>query len=330
MNEHTLLEFINTLKQGDLSARLPQTINGVQNQLALELNGMASFIQHLHQELIKLQNNLNHTREELEHIAEYKSQFMCSISDELKNPIREVLKTARSLASNTSGNLSPQQEDKIRSICQTTENLEMLIDNIFDFSMMSHDELVVNMHPFELKDLLEEINAYAQHRAITKGIAFNILVEPSSTSDELFCDQEKMCQLLKLMLDNAFKFTMEGQVTLRLGKGSLDNAKRQGAHILGNPQTIYYFSVEDTGMGIEPKHHEGIFEAFYKEPTPHNKKSQGAGLGLTIAHELARWLDGDLILNKSVPNEGSIFTFYLPQYAQAQETEDPYPQYGPN
>ncbi len=129
-----------------------------------------------------------------------------------------------------------------------------------------------------------------------KKLAFKIEIEPS-VPDSMYTDRQRLEQILKNLLSNAFKFTEKGQVTL---------------HVSRLPDSRLSLAVIDTGIGVQKAQQEVIFEAFRQADGTTNRKYGGTGLGLSISRDLARLLGGSVEV-ESTPGEGSRFTLLLPE-----------------
>ena len=137
----------------------------------------------------------------------------------------------------------------------------------------------------------------------------------------MFTDVKRLQQIIKNLLSNAFKFTHDGQVSLD-DRRPRPAAGRRTTRTSTRADQVIAFSVTDTGIGISPDKQQIIFEAFQQADGSTSRKYGGTGLGLAISRELSRLLGGEIRL-VSAPGEGSTFTLYLPQYAQAPRARQP-------
>lgn len=144
--------------------------------------------------------------------------------------------------------------------------------------------------------------------AASKGLAFNIEVAPDAPA-LLSTDGHRLQHILKNLLSNAFKFTEEGSVTLRIGPAGKAELRR--AYGERPPELALAIAIVDTGIGIPKDKQEVIFGAFQQVDGTTNRQYGGTGLGLSISREFARLLNGRIAVQSEL-GEGSVFTLYLP------------------
>lgn len=236
--------------------------------------------------------------------SKYKSEFLANMSHELRTPLNSLLILAQILSENGEGNLTPKQQEYIKTIYSSGNDLLNLINDILDLAKVESGKLDVISKEIEFNEVSDSI--YHQFSPIAKQKKVDFTIEMDSDLPKtFFTDEQRLQQILKNLLSNAFKFTGSGGVTLKI-HGVLKN-------ITGNmkKEQMLAFSVNDTGIGIEKENQESIFDAFKQADGTTSRKYGGTGLGLSICRELAHLLGGFIEVSSEI-GKGSTFTLFLP------------------
>lgn len=255
-------------------------------------------------EMKQARNELEKKAHELEVASQYKSEFLANMSHELRTPLNSLLILAQLLSNNTEGNLNDKEVKYAKTLHSAGSDLLTLINEILDLSKVEAGKLEINLEEVPLASLLEELEHKFQHVAMKKGLAFHITVA-DDLPNVLHTDELRLKQILNNLLSNAFKFTSEGEVHLRMQHPSNEKVSSMATKTIA-------ISVEDTGIGIPKDKQELIFQAFQQVDGSTSRHYGGTGLGLSISRELARALGGELQLD-SEEGKGSTFTLYLPE-----------------
>ncbi len=249
------------------------------------------------QRLNEAQLMLEQRADELQRASRYKSEFLANMSHELRTPLNSSLILAKLLADNPEGNLSDDQVQFARSIYSAGNDLLTLINDILDISKVEAGKLEVHPELTVLARLVDGVKNLFLPQAMEQSLQFEVeLADDLPVS--LFSDRQRLEQILKNLLANAFKFTEKGSVTLRVEKRGEDQLA---------------FVVRDTGIGIAPEQQAAIFEAFRQADGTTNRRYGGTGLGLSISRELANLLGGEIEV-QSRPGAGSTFTLVVPEH----------------
>ncbi|MFP5114931.1 response regulator [Bacillaceae bacterium C204] len=262
-------------------------------------------------EIEKVKEALEEKAQLLELSSQYKSEFLANMSHELRTPLNSLLILAQILAENGDGNLTAEQEEYIRTIYSSGNDLLHLINDVLDLAKVESGKLDVNPQVVELQDVQDYIERQFYPIASQKNVEFTVEME-ASLSDTFYTDEQRLQQILKNLLSNAFKFTENGSVSLVVRKVIKDVSEK----FLENEareQSMLAFSVIDTGIGIDRDKQESIFDAFKQADGTTSRQYGGSGLGLSISREMAQLLGGYIEVT-SKKGKGSTFTLYLPYF----------------
>ncbi|PYP81607.1 MAG: hypothetical protein DMD35_01120 [Gemmatimonadetes bacterium] len=237
------------------------------------------------------------------------------MSHELRTPLNSLLILAKLLSDNKENNLTPKQVEFAQTIHSSGTDLLNLINEILDLSKVEAGKMEVNVTEVPTRDLESFTKRSFEQVAQQKGLALTVDLQPEVPST-IYTDGQRVQQVLKNLLSNAFKFTEQGGVTLTIRKA--EKGKRFASRILDQADTVIAFAVSDTGIGIPKDKQQLIFEAFQQADGTTSRKFGGTGLGLTISRQIAALLGGEIRV-ESTPGRGSTFTLFLP--ARFVETE---------
>ncbi|MDI1226339.1 MAG: response regulator [bacterium] len=234
--------------------------------------------------------------QELEQASRYKSDFLANMSHELRTPLNSSLILAKLLADNPAGNLSDEQVKYALTIQSSGNDLLTLINDILDLSKIEAGHMEIRPEQMTVSRMFDDLVRLFQPMAQQKKLSFETRIE-NGCPTMIVSDRQRLEQILKNLLSNAFKFTEKGTVVLSFSRA--DNER-------------VAFSVTDTGIGITQEQQQQVFEAFRQADSAISRKYGGTGLGLSISRQLTRLLGGTIHL-ASKPGEGSTFSVMLPE-----------------
>jgi hypothetical protein len=274
---------------------LRQTNEELQEKAAL-LSQQNRDIELRNREIEEARRELEEQARQLELTSKYKSEFLANMSHELRTPLNSLLILSKLLADNPEQNLSERQIEFAQTIHQAGTDLLALISDILDLSKVEAGKMEVHPSSLPLAQVRDYVDRAFRSVAEEKGLTFSVEIDPEAPQ-AIVTDEQRLQQVLRNLLSNAFKFTDEGSVELRMAKAE--------------PPYAVALTVRDTGIGIAADKLRLIFEAFQQADGTTSRKYGGTGLGLSISREIAKLLQGTIEV-QSTPGEGSSFTLLLP------------------
>jgi signal transduction histidine kinase/DNA-binding response OmpR family regulator len=244
--------------------------------------------------------DLQHAKASAESANRAKSEFLTTMSHEMRTPMNAILGMADLLSESP---LRAEQRDYVRVFQKAGANLLELINNILDLSKVESGHVELEAIVFDLHALLERVIEMMVLRASDQGLRLTLEVVPDVPS-HLIGDPNRLRQILVNLIGNALKFTPQGSVTLRVEKEAAPADAEEALNWLR-------FNVVDTGIGIAPDKIKMIFERFTQADSSTTRKYGGTGLGLAISKGLVDLMGGRLGCSSEL-GKGSTFFLSAP------------------
>ncbi len=248
--------------------------------------------------------------QELREAGQYRSDFLDKLGHKLRTPLNSITGYTELLQSGLYGDLNDKQIDRLGKIQRNSDNLLNLISNMLDLNKINAGRLELTRIPLPLNRIIDQVMSAVKPRQAEKGLTLTLDLDP--TLPMIFADEERICQVLTQVVDNALKFTFEGEIkistrSIHVANGvspqfplPLKGWLKDGDWIVAE--------VGDSGIGVVPEDQAKIFDEFYQIADPRTEEYFGTGLGLAVAKRVVELHEGVLWM-KSAPNQGS--TFYL-------------------
>jgi signal transduction histidine kinase len=223
-----------------------------------------------------------------------KSAFLASMSHELRTPLNSIIGFTGIMLQSLAGPLNPEQEKQLNMVYDSAKHLLALINDVLDISKIEAGQLEVASELFDIRQAIEKVVRTVTPLAEKKGLALLTRVAPEV--GQIVSDRRRVEQILINLLNNAVKFTEQGEVRIacQVDDGWLVTR------------------VVDTGIGIKPEDIGKLFKPFRQIETGLTRRYEGTGLGLSICRRLVEMLGGEIWAESEGEGKGSVFGFTLP------------------
>ena len=245
--------------------------------------------------------------------SKYKSEFIANMSHELRTPLNSLMILAQQLKENPEHHLSEIEVEYASVIHSSGRDLLELLNSILDLAKVESGTVTAQNDEVSVEGLRATLLREFEPVAQKKELGYTVDLDPGCPSS-IVTDPQRLQQILKNLLANAFKFTDRGSVHLHIGLAHQGWDPEMTS--LSAASSVLALSVRDTGIGIDEEQRTRIFEAFAQGDGTTSRLYGGTGLGLSISRELVGLLGGAIDVVSS-PGEGSTFTVYLPTRAMA-------------
>ncbi|BAY86785.1 response regulator receiver signal transduction histidine kinase [Calothrix parasitica NIES-267] len=252
-------------------------------------------VQEKNEIIVNQKQEIEIQNQNLMEVFRLKSQFLATISHELRTPMNAIIGFSQLLLRPKCGTISKQQKDMLERILNNGKNLLMLVNEVLDYSKLQAGKLELKLEVFDLERLVKVTVAEMQSLAEAKRL--HLKVDINLQNPTLYNDSLRVRQILNKLLSNAIKFTKNGSIGVEVREKSCNTIE---------------LAVKDTGIGIAAEDIQHIFEPFRQLDQGTNRKFEGTGNGLSIVQALVNMMKGKITVESEL-GKGTLFRIELPR-----------------
>ncbi len=230
----------------------------------------------------------------LKEVDKMKDDFISIASHELKTPMAAIKGYLSMMFEGIAGKMDTKAKEHLQKIDSNVQRLDNLVSELLDVSRLQQGRMQFDLQPYDISKVVDQTINIFRDPAQSKGLKLDHLKPPEPLA-QVYIDPDRLRQVFDNLVGNAIKYTLKGGVTI--------SYKIEG----GNLQTI----IKDTGIGMSPEDRKQLFEKFYRIKNEKTADIPGTGLGLWIAREIVRKMNGEIYVD-SMENVGSQFTITIP------------------
>lgn len=251
-------------------------------------------------------SELREAREAAEAASRAKSQFIASVSHDMRTPLTAIIGYAHLLEEGAGS--SDQRSDWLSAVVANSEYMSAMIGNVLDMAAIESGQLQVVADSIDIREWMEKLRQLIERRVTERGLSLSFRVE-SGTPERWVADRAKLDELAMNLLTNAIKYTMEGSISVTVSVSARDSVD------------WLRIVVDDTGIGMRPSVLDSIFQPFTRvhDMSTHST-IEGTGLGLTVVKSFVDLLGGDIEITSTL-GEGTQATVMLPPARREPNTD---------
>ncbi|MEQ9517927.1 MAG: ATP-binding protein [Parvibaculum sp.] len=261
----------------------------------VDLQGAKQDLEKERTKLAASTGELSLAKEAAEQANRAKSEFLATISHELRTPMNGVLGMADLLLND---DLTPSQHNLASTIKESGESLLVLLNDILDLSRLEATGLQLESVPVRIPEIVEAVADVMRFTAQSKALDLIVDIDPK-VPETIIGDPTRLRQVLFNLLSNAIKFTEQGSIHVAV------------APDLSKGENVIRCDVTDTGIGIADEAKNRLFERFSQADSSISRTHGGTGLGLAICRELVTLMGGSISVESTL-GKGTVFTFWIP------------------